>query len=97
MVQMLGFILGAYGATFMCSRHILLTQRELEIRNCFLLLSLQLHTILIRAINDFVDHEVNKDWGSGKDSQHAEQLCSSQLYSTSEMHVARNKFESTQI
>ena len=51
---------------------------------------------LIRAINDVLDREINKDLGSGNDSQHAEQLCSAQLYSTSEMHVAQNKFELTQ-
>ena len=41
--------------------------------------------------------KLNKDWGSENNLQHTEQLCSTQLYSTSEMHVAQNKFKSTQI
>ena len=81
----------------MYGRRLLIIQRELEVRNRFLSLSFQLRVILIRAINDVIDGKVNKDAGFGNDSQHAEQLCSAQLYSTSEMHVAQNKFESTQI
>ena len=64
----------------MCSRRLLTIRRELEIRSCFLSLSLQLRAILIRAINDVIDRQVNKDSGSGNDSQHAEQLCSTQIH-----------------
>ena len=58
--------------------------------------TLQLYANLIRGINDVLDRELNKDWRSGNDWQHAKQFCSTQLYSTSEMHVAQNKLELTQ-